>query len=182
MTDLNDAEIRYSKPFAYFATVVMIGLVCLFLFSTFQQDTTKLTSNGFLILIALNVFSFFLTFYSIKKYLVPAIKGENAVVLDKDYITDNIRHNLIKWNNVEGIRMTSSRGSAFIAIDLKNNSEVTSQTKNFFKKLLYLSNRFFFGTPTLIPTQFLEGSNQEILNLISNYFDRQKLLATKGMS
>ena len=158
----------------------MFGLLGLSLFITIKQDTSKLTQNGLFFLVAFNLFATLMIFYSITKYLLPAIKGDNAVVLNNDCITDNIRKNIVNWNDIERIRMTSGKGSSFIAIDLKNNSEVISQTKNFLKKLLYWNNKFFFGTPILIPTQFLEGSNQEILTLISNYFDRQKLLATKG--
>ena len=177
MTD--HIDIPYSKTFAYFALVIMAGLISLLTFTVLTGDPIKWKGNGLFYLGIMDILCFILTNYLIVKYLIPAIKRQIAVTINNDYIIDNIRNNKIMWDNVKTIRSVSSRNSKFIAIDLNKPQEITCQTNNVFKKILFANNKFFYGTPVLISTQFLEGSNKDLLNSFLLFFDRQKLLATK---
>ena len=176
MTD--QVDIHYSKTFAYFALVIMTGLVSLLTFTVLTNDSTKWKDNGLFYLGILDLLCIGLTIYLIKKYLIPAIKKQVAISLNKDCIIDNIRHNTIRWDNIKLIRNVSNRSSSFIAIDLNDSKEITGQTNNIFKKILFANNTFFYGTPILISTQFLEGNNKDLLNEFLSFFERQKLLAT----
>ena len=108
------------------------------------------------------------------KYFIPAINGRTAVRLNNQGIIDNVRNNTIEWDNVKEIRLVNSRGTNFIAIDLIDNKALTSQTRNIFKKILFLNNQFFYGTPVLIATQFLSGDGKDIFNIVTNYFRKTK--------
>jgi len=176
MTD--HIDIPYSKTFAYFALVIMAGLISLLTFTVLTGDPIKWKGDGLFYLGIMDILCFILTLYLIIKYLIPATKKQIAVSINNDYIIDNIRNNKIKWENVKAIRSVSSRSSSFIAIDLSNSQEITCQTNNIFKKILFASNKFFYGTPVLISTQFLEGSNKDLINSFLSFFDKQKLLAT----
>ena len=180
MTD--HIDIPYSKTFAYFALVIMAGLISLLTITVLNDDPIKWKGNGLLYLGIMDILCFILTLYLIIKYLIPATKKQIAVTINNDYIIDNIRNNKIKWENVKAIRSVSSRSSSFIAIDLDNSQEITGETNNVIKKILFASNKFFYGTPILISTQFLEGSTKDLLKLFLSFFERQKLLATKGFA
>jgi hypothetical protein len=157
----------------------MIALISFLTYLVLSSGTEKWKGS----LIFLSVFAlllFSLTIYLIVRYLIPAVKGQNAIILNNDFIIDNIRNNKISWNNVREIRSINSRAN-FIAIDLINNSKVTSQTKNIFKKILYSNNKIFYGTPILIPTQFVEGSNKEIMNIFFAFFQQTRTACNSGL-
>lgn len=166
-------EIHYSKGFAYFAPIVMMGLISFLTYIVLTDDPTKWKGRGLVYLIVIAIILLTLTFYLILKYLIPALKGQNALVLNDELIIDNISNNVIKWDNVSGIRSLNSRGSNFIAIDLINSLEVTQPTRNILKKISYANNKFFYGTPILIPTQFLEGSDKKLIEIFLSFFQQR---------
>jgi len=172
MTD--QIEIQYSKTFAYFALIIMVGIISLLTFTVLTGDPIKWKGNGLFYLGIMDVLCFCLTVYLIIKYLIPAVKRQTAILINDSCIIDHIRNNTIQWTNVKAIRNISSRSSNFIAIDLNNSKEITSQTNNLFKKILYINNKLFYGTPILISTQYLEGSSQDLLKLFVSFFNRQK--------
>ena len=173
-------EIHYSRAFAYFAFILLIALISFLTYLVMSGDAERWRGNG---LIFLGVFAFLLlslTIYLISKYLIPAAKNQNAIILNSGFIIDNIRNDKISWNNVRDIRSINGRAN-FIAIDLINNSEVTHQTKNIFKKILYANNKIFYGTPILIPTQFVDGSNKEIMNIFFAFFQQTRTACNSGL-
>jgi hypothetical protein len=172
-------EIRYSRAYAYFALIVMIALISFLTYLVLSSGTEKWKGNSLIFLSMFGLLLFLLTIYLIVRYLIPAVKRQNAIILNNDFIIDNIRNNKISWNNVREIRSINGRAN-FIAIDLINNSEVTCQTKNIFKKILYANNKIFYGTPILIPTQFVDGSSIEIMNIFFSFFQQTRTACNIG--
>lgn len=174
----NIVEIHYSKNFAYFAVLFLTGLISLMTYIIMTGDPTNRKGIALIYLSAIGILLLALIFYLTVKYLIPAVKGHNAIILNSDFIIDNIRNNKISWNNVREIRSINGRAN-FIAIDLIDNSEVTHQTKSIFKKLLYANNKLIYGTPILIPTQFVNGTNKELMNLFLPFFQRTRTACNK---
>ena len=174
----DQVDIPYSKTFAFFAFLIMVGIISFLTFIVLTDNPIKWKGNGLFYLGIMDTICFLLTIYLTIKYLIPSIKRQTALHIDNNFIIDNIRHNKISWANVKEIRSGSFKSSNYIAIILKDTSKLSSPTKNIFKKILFANNRFFYGTPILIPTQFLEGNCDEILNQFLPFIERQKLLAT----
>jgi hypothetical protein len=178
---MNDTvEIRYSKAYAYFALILMTALISFSTYLVLSSGTEKWKGNSLIFLSVFALLLFSLTIYLIVSYLIPAVKGQNAIILNTDFIIDNIRNNKISWNNVKEIRSINGRAN-FVAINLIDNSEVTCQTKNIFKKILYANNKIFYGTPILIPTQFVDGSNEEIMNIFFSFFQQTRTACNVGL-
>jgi hypothetical protein len=178
---MNDTvELRYSRAYAYTALVLMLVLISFLTYLVLSSGTEKWERNTLYFLTTFAVLLFSLTIYLIVRYLIPAIKRQNAIILNNDFIVDNIRNNKISWNNVKEIRSINGRAN-FVAINLIDNSEVTCQTKNIFKKILYANNKIFYGTPILIPTQFVDGSNEEIMNIFFSFFQQTRTACNVGL-
>jgi len=178
---MNDTvEIHYSRAYAYYALILMTALISFLTYLVLSSDPGKWKGNSLIFLSLFALLLFLLTIYLIVKYLIPAAKKQNAIILNSDFIIDNIRNDKISWNNVKEIRSINGRAK-FIAIDLINNSEVTNQTKNIFKKILYINNKTFYGTPILIPTQFVDGSNEEIMNIFFSFFHQTRTACNSGL-
>ena len=168
----NVINIPFNKTFTLLALIVLTGLFMFLAYALLNVPRPYEIVQGLVVLLSLNVFCLFLVIYFIKKYCIPTMNGQPAVSLNSQGIIDNIRNNTIEWDNVKGIRFVTNRGTNFIAIDLIDNKAATSQTRNIFKKLLFLSNKFFYGTPILIATQFLNGDGKNIFDIIEDYFTK----------
>jgi len=171
---MNDtAEIYYSRAYAYFALIIMVGLTSFLTYIVLTEDAKKWKGSGLVYLAGFALLLLFSSIYIIVRYLIPAVTKKSAIILNSEFIIDKLRNNKIPWNNVREIR--SIYGPAnFIAIDLINKREVTHQTKNIFKKILYVNNNLIYGTPILIPTQFIEGSNKELMEVFLSFFKRTR--------
>ena len=170
----NIIHLPYSKNFAFIASAILLGLVIFvsyFLIELIPQDNA---TNAVIGLSLMDTFCFFIIIYFVNKYFIPALNGLKAIELNSEGIVDNIGNNKINWNNVSNIRLVIGGSTPFIAIDLKNNDALTSQTRNILKKLLYRNNIAFYQTPALIATQYIKGSRMEIFNIILNYFQQIK--------
>ena len=166
-------EIHYSKPFAYFSILIMIGLLSFLTYLVLNMDPSKWKGERLMYFSISGLILLALIGYEVIKFLIPAIKNQSAIILNNEFIINNVGNIIISWNNVKEIRSIKSRAN-FIAIDLINNRNVTSQTKNIFKKVLYANNKFFYGTLILISTQFLEGSSEEISSIFFLFFQQTR--------
>lgn len=171
----NRIEIPFSKGFAIFGTLFLTGFVILFSYKYFYEDPRAMSNNDWLILVVLDTLSAGTCIYFIFKFLIPALKGHPAIIIEKDTITDYVRNNSISWEDVKGFRLGSFGSFNYIGIELKEDNAFINQKRNVFKKLLMVNNRFFYGTPLLIPTQYVAGSDKKLLALFINYLEtRQK--------
>jgi hypothetical protein len=107
------------------------------------------------------------------KFFIPSIKGLPALELNKDAIIDNVRHRKIYWDNISGIRMTSSGSSSGIAVDTVDKGKI-EERKNLWNQFQSFLAQLFFGTPFVISNKFIEGSDKEIFAQIIVYFEQRK--------
>jgi hypothetical protein len=167
----NSIQIPYSKSFAYFGLIFTFGMTAIF----FPFQPKYQTGDASLLLFDASVDIVFLLMglIFIIKFFIPSVKGVCALELNKDSIIDNVRHRKIYWNNISGVRMTSSSYSSGIAVDIVDKDKV-EEPKSIWNRFQSLLAQLFFGTPVVISNKFIKGSDKEIFAQVLDYFERQK--------
>jgi hypothetical protein len=164
----------YNKVFAYLALSILLILLLIFLFRTYQlfdpEQITVMRYADFLLAVLIVII--------LVKYFIPAIKGDIALELNKNCLVDKVRNVTVDWDNVQAVRLvTFSRSfTKGIAVDLIDKRAFMSQ-KNSWQKLLGQMNTFSFGTPVIIPLQYITGDNSKIVKTVQDYFEKTKKCA-----
>lgn len=116
---------------------------------------------GFLFLLLLGIV--------ISKFLIPSINQHPALVLNELSLVDKVRNREVYWKNIKGIKLINFRtGGVAICIDLIDKNSFTTDL-NIGQKLLGWLSNFTFGSPFIIPLQYISGSNKEIFETIQLY-------------
>lgn len=130
----------------------------------------KSTADDWQPLLFFSILYFIFLLIVVKYLYIPAIKNQAALELNERGIIDHVYGLTIDWNNIYNIGYEKRGITSFIVIDLKNRKIVTSQTKNIYKKLSFLFNRFLFGTPIAIASTYIKGKKSAIFNATTSYF------------
>lgn len=85
------------------------------------------------------------------KRLVPALKGETALELDADGISDYIRDISVNWVDIEDISLIPGRSASLLRIDLKWESD--------------------YGRQINIPLRWVKGKDSVIYETVLSYFN-----------
>jgi hypothetical protein len=168
---MNDTlKIPQSKGQATFGLVLCIGLIS---FLSYQWYETRNDIKAVYFWLPFIIFLMVFLLYFVFKFFIPSMKGLAGLTLDNDGITDNIRHRKVKWNNVTGIRMTSSGSSTGMAVDIidKNKIEESKSVYNYISSKL---GELFYSTPLIISNKFLKGDDKEIFADVLMFFERIK--------
>jgi len=88
----------------------------------------------------------------ISKRLIPAIKGEIALQLDDEGISDYIRDISIEWADIKEISLVRGRSAATMQIDLKFESD--------------------YGSRVGIALRWVQGKDSEIYETTMAYFEQ----------
>ena len=90
----------------------------------------------------------------VTKRLIPALKGDIALELDEEGISDYIRDVSISWPDIGQISIKSGRSASTLQIDLKWESD--------------------YGTQIAIPLRWVKGKDREIYETALAYFEQFK--------
>ena len=115
--------------------------------------------------------------YGIRTKPVPlydflsAWQNKPALALTDDFLIDFVRNQTVHRTNIRGIRNVSFRnGLSGIAVDLVDKNIFMSRL-NGWQKLNGRLNDFIYGTPFIIPFQYISGSNNDIFSVLSSYLN-----------
>ena len=178
----NQVDLHYNTFFILIITAATTLMTTLAVYGCFTEvPSVEITGYDVLYFILAGLCCFGLTVYLLKVYLIPALKHQNAVVINADVIVDNIKNITIKWEDVKNVRSLTSRNSSYILIYMNNPQEVISSTNNWIKKLIYFYKKLLYGTPVVISTRFISGNNFDILNQFLPFLHKQKQLTTQDL-
>jgi hypothetical protein len=109
----------YSLKFSIGAIVLMMILMLLLLFNVMSANNT----------LAWSVFGVFLFFFLfmvtllVTQRLIPALKGNTALQLDDEGISDYIRDVSINWEDIKELSLVRGRSASTIVVGLKFESD-----------------------------------------------------------
>jgi hypothetical protein len=159
------------KSFTYnrlFSCSVTFGLSILLILLIIRSTQLKDPSQVH-VLIYFGVFILAFLAIVIVKFLIPSINQNPALELNELSLIDKVRNREVFWENIKEIRLVNfRRGGAGICIDLIDKALFLSELKASQKLLSWISN-LSYGTPFVLPLQFISGSNQEIFEAIVSY-------------
>jgi hypothetical protein len=162
----NTIQIKYNKGFGYITMIGLLGLLIVTSLIDVKDKRGIIFGDAWIILLLL---------YCFNKIFLPMLNGKVAMELTDIGIYDYIGKQKATWENITEIRKVSfGKGSVGIAIVIADTREFIND-KSFVSKLLCYYNNFFYNTPFIIPMQFLAGSDNEIIEVMQNYFERRKL-------
>src|ERR1022692_578582 len=108
-------QYRYSLKFSIGAIALMIMLMLLLLSNTMAANNML----GWSIFGVFMLFFLFMVTLLITKRLIPAIKGDIALQLDDEGISDYIRDISIGWEDIKEINLQRGRSASTMQINLK---------------------------------------------------------------
>ncbi|MDP9048772.1 MAG: hypothetical protein M3N14_11600 [Bacteroidota bacterium] len=145
MTDTT--QYPYSLNFSLGTILLMLVLMWM-LFSNAGGANTTLSwavygvcALVFLLLLALLII----------KRLIPALKGDVALELDADGISDYIRDIGVNWVDIENISLMPGRSASMLRIELKFESD--------------------YGNQVNIPLRWVKGNDSLIYETVLSYFN-----------
>lgn len=140
------SQYPYSLGFTV-ATIFLMLVLMMLIFPniTSVRGVTALLIYGFSLLI----FLLFLALLVVKR-LIPALKGDIALELDEDGISDYIRDISINWTDIKNISLVRGRSASMMKIDLKWESE--------------------YGQQIIIPLRWVKGKDDKIYENVLSYF------------
>jgi hypothetical protein len=113
-------------------------------------------------------------FYALIKFIIPTLKSEIALEINKTGIYSKVNKINVTWDKVDDLGFFTGRYSDFIAIYLKDKKGYTSQIKNPFKRFLMLSSNLLYSTPLILQTVSIKGKDKEIFQIAKQYLDYYK--------
>jgi hypothetical protein len=159
-------QFTYNKWFA-FLTMGSFAILILFCIIRANQLNDPEQSK---ILKYFLYFFIIILFLVVYKYFIPYLKKSVALELNELYLIDNIRNRKVYWDNILNLSLIKFRnGSSGIAVNLKDKQQFISNL-NFLQKLLSWISNFTYGTPLVIPLQYISGNNDEIFQAVNDYF------------
>jgi hypothetical protein len=138
----------YSLKFSIAAIVLMIVLMLLLLSNVMASNNTL----GWGIFGFFSMFFVFMITMLVLKRLIPAIKGDIALQLDDEGISDYIRDVSIDWKDIKEISLVSGRSASMMKIELKFESD--------------------YGSQLSIPLRWVKGKDEEIYETTLAYFEQ----------
>jgi hypothetical protein len=137
-------------PYSFKFSVASLLLMVIFISLLFVN---VLTANSFVGWAVFSVFAlaFLLMFVLVVvKRLIPALKGDIALQLDEDGISDYIRNISINWIDIEEISLVRGRSASSVRLGLKFVSD--------------------YGNLIIIPLRWVKGNDDDIYDTITAYY------------
>jgi hypothetical protein len=140
---------RYSLNFSLGTILLMVILMWL-LFSNARGANSTISWAVY----GICTFLFFsLVTLLVIKRLIPALKGDIALELDAEGISDYIRDISVNWIDIEDISLIPGRSASMLRIDLKWESE--------------------YGKQINLPLRWVKGKDTDIYDMALAYFNRE---------
>ena len=141
------AQYPYSLKFSLATLMVMVVLMAIVLKNVwgYQADIVWMIL-GFCSLVFIT-----LAAVIIMKRLLPAIKGNIALQLDDEGISDFVKEISIEWKDVKEIHLVPGRSASIIRVDLKWETN--------------------YGSQIAIYLRWVKGSDKEIYETTMAYFE-----------
>src|SRR6185312_5039083 len=141
------SQYPYSLGFSL-GTILLLLLMMVLIFGNVSGalGMIVLSMYGF----GLFIFLFMLALLVVKR-LIPAIKGDIALGLDEEGISDYIRNVSINWTDIENIGLIRGRSASILQIDLKWESD--------------------YGERINIPLRWVKGKEAEIYANVLSFFN-----------
>ena len=141
------AQYPYSLKFSLATLAVMIVLMAIVLKNVwgYQADIVWMIL-GFCSLVFIT-----LSAVIVMKRLVPAIKGNIALQVDEEGISDFVKEISIEWKDVKEIQLVRGRSASIMRIDLKWETD--------------------YGSQIAIYLRWVKGKDQEIYDTTLDYFE-----------
>jgi hypothetical protein len=160
----------YNKLFSYTVTFGLSAILILFIIRSYQlEDPAQVSILKFIGLIFLLLLGIV-----ISKFLIPSINQHSALELNELSLVDRVRNREVYWKNIKDIRLVSFRnGGAGICIDLTDKDSFTSNL-NLGQKFLGWVSNITYGSPFIIPLQYIAGSNKDIFETIQQYRNQMR--------
>ena len=168
----NVVKLKYSKISGQIAIIFILFLVSIslpHLIKFYQKNDTI----DWILIAIFDIVFLIMAIFVVKLYLLPGLRGETAIELNDIGIIDNIRKRQVTWDNISGIRLVYSQTKSAVAIDIKDESHIKYNSKNFINKYLATIAKIFRGTPFLITTQYIQGKDSEIFKQIQDYYQEK---------
>jgi hypothetical protein len=142
-------QYRYSLNFSLGTILLMLILMWL-LFSNARaaNSTISWAVYGICALLFISLLSLLVI-----KRLIPALKGDIALELDAEDISDYIRDISVNWIDIEDISLIPGRSASMLRIDLKWESE--------------------YGKQINLPLRWVKGKDTDIYDMALAYFNRE---------
>lgn len=158
----------YNKSFSYSVTIGLSLLIMLFILRSYQlEDPSEIR-----ILKYIGLLFFIILGLVILRFLIPSINQYPALELNDLSLVDKVRNREVNWENVKGIRLINfPNGGAGVCIDLLNKDLFRSNLNTGQKFLGWISN-LTYGTPFVIPLQYISGLNQEIFETLQFFLNK----------
>ena len=140
------AQYPYSLKYSIASLVLMIVFISMLLVNVLAANS----------LVCWAIFSFFALIFSLMfalvvvKRLIPALKGDIAMQLDNEGISDYIRNVSINWVDIDEISLVRGRSSSSVRIGLKFVSD--------------------YGSFITISLRWIKGNDDDIYDTISTYY------------
>lgn len=166
-------QIPYNKWLIGFFSVIWIGAVAIGtpIWIRQVQAAKRLTGSLPFILFAVCLVVFL--YYLVRRLLLPMFRGQAALELTPEGLQDNIKGVRITWENITGFALIHiGRGSNYIRVDLADSLEFFDQVENPVRSWLYKLRQNMTGSPFVIPTTLLQGSDRMILETLESYKKR----------
>jgi hypothetical protein len=141
-------QYQYSLKFSIGAITLMIILMLLLLSNTIAANNVF----GWGIFGVFMLFFLFMIVLLIMKRLIPAIKGDVALRVDDEGVSDYIRDISIGWEDIKEINLLRGRSASTMQIFLKFESDHGSQID--------------------IPLRWVKGKDNEIYDTTMAYFEQ----------
>jgi len=149
-------EYTYSIKFSAGTIAVMVVLMLILL-----SNTIKANDNLGWVLFGIFAFIFlFLLTLLITTRLIPALRGDIALALDEQGISDYIRDISINWEDIDEINFASGRSASMLQVDLKFESD--------------------YGSRVNIALRWVKGKDEEIYETVMAYFENNQLTQYGG--
>lgn len=175
---IKDVKIKFSKKKMYKTIIVLIVflLICvLFVFypNTFTSVIFRSKYLIFLIGISGIIFSVLYLYLLINKFCKLNIGleiNENGIINNSEYLDIG----LIKWSDVNNIRVKEFGKGRYLLLDLKNEEDYFSRLNSAVFKFYAKFNKVQYGTIVHIAHSTLECTFEELEKLIIEGYDSSK--------
>jgi hypothetical protein len=144
------AQYPYSLKFSLGTLAVMIVLMAIVLHNVWGYQTDLI----YIIIGFCGLVFATLSAVIVMKRLVPAIKGNIALQLDDEGISDFIKEISIEWKDVKEIHLVQGRSSSIMRVDLKWETD--------------------YGSQIAIYLRWVKGKDQEIYDNTLDYFEQYR--------
>ncbi|HNY55504.1 MAG TPA: hypothetical protein PKI86_07750, partial [Chitinophagales bacterium] len=155
---------KYSKIWSSFF-VVGFALILIYTCSFINRFWQHNELGAFLVLLSFDAFLFIILLNALKKYLIPALRGEIALELNKEGIIDKIKNRKFYWKEINSIDLLWLKNGAYMEISLVDETTKKGSLKYYLKMTFK-----YFNSSTLISLFFIEGNNVNIFQQCHKYF------------